>query len=103
MAEPHLLLRSLARQEGHLVTRHDANVPLGELSEAGVVEHAALRPKPRKIVRRWRGGHRILVLDAALISLEGRGHREDRLAVLNRTHPSGRERPTVAQPFDQID
>ena len=44
--EPHLLLGGLARQQRHLVARDDPDVPLGELREAGVVEHPAPDLKP---------------------------------------------------------
>ena len=100
--EPHLLLRSLAGQQGHVVARHDPHVPLGELREARIVE-GATGAEAGQIVRRRRGRHRVLVLDAALIGLERRRHREDRLAVLDGVHPAGGERAAVAEAFDQVD
>ena len=67
--EPHLLLRSLPRHELQLVARHDADVPLFELLEPGVVEHLH-RLQSRQVIRRRRGRHHILVVDALLIGLE---------------------------------
>src|SRR3984957_8174062 len=98
--KPDLLLGGLARQPVNLIARHDADVPLLELFESRVVEHLH-RLQPRQVVRWWRRGHRILVVDALLIGLKGRRHREDRLAVLDRVHPASAERATVAQPLDE--
>src|SRR5258708_4328656 len=40
------------------------------------------------------------MVDALLIGLKRRRHREDRLAVLDGVDPPGAERPTVTQPLD---
>ena len=42
VAEPHLLLGGLAGQPLELLARHDPDVPLRELREAGVVERPDL-------------------------------------------------------------
>ena len=49
------------------------------------------------------GRHRDRVVDAGLVDLERRGHGEDRLAVLDRHHPPGGERPAVPGPVDLED
>ena len=101
--EPHLLLGCLGGQQLELVTRHDPDVPFGELLESGVVEHTALGDEVGQVVGRHREGRGVLVFDAALVGLERRRHREDGLAVLDRVDASGDERAAVAEPFDDED
>src|SRR6202040_3831298 len=79
---------------------HDPDIPLRELGESGVVERA-LGPEPRQVVGRRRQRHRVLVLDAALIGLKRRRHREDGLAVLDRVHPPSSERSAIAQGLNE--
>ena len=69
MPEPHLLLRGLARQLGHLAARHDPDVPFRELGEPGVAEWSP-GTEVGQVVRRQGLGHRVLVFDAGLVGLE---------------------------------
>ena len=57
VAEPHLLLGGLAGRELQELARHDADVPLLELLESGVVEHLD-RVQPGQAVGWRRGRHR---------------------------------------------
>ena len=47
------------------------------------------------------GRHRVGVVEPGLLLLEGRDHRQDRLAALQRVRPAGAERAAVAQPLDR--
>jgi hypothetical protein len=57
----------------------------------------------RQLLGRPHVGHVEGVLESRLVQLEAGGHVEDRLAVLDRDHPAGGERATVADPVDLIE
>ena len=91
------------------------------LSIAGTRRRSKGQVRPGRVPcrrRRWRpaaivlvgsesggraSGHRRLVVDPVLRELERGGQREDRLAVLHRDHPPGRERAAIADPVDGVE
>ena len=75
---------------------------LGPELRDGMVDRAEHVERRRHVLRCGDpGGHRVGVVDARLLLLEGGDHRQDRRAALQRVGPASREGPAVAEPLDR--